>query len=250
MPKASDWVAQPEPSPVKRVRKLVAGESYFGLEARAFHAGAQRMLARIDGSRPEPARINVVSLGEDFSLLGSSRSALLTALLTEGLLQPDGDGSYQPTIRFNEYAQACVVWPLSRAGAQAVLARMAELADRINSAWIHNPYLIEAIAVSGSYMSRCDPINDLRIWLVVRRRRLDQERASVALTEQHAIRQISASVKALSSFIDVRAIKGRDGIPRPFAIVFEGREEMIEECDRARGPWWGQALATVAKLRR
>jgi len=142
---------------------LIADQCYFGLEARALHAGAQRALARMSAQAPDQARIDARILGQDFRLDAPASRALLQELLTGGLLYPDGNGGYRPTARFREYALACVVAPLSRARAKALIDRACGLAASNNADRASNPLRIKMVAVSGSYMSRRDQLSDLSL---------------------------------------------------------------------------------------
>ena len=120
-------------SSAANARRLIADEQYFGLEARELRAGAARALARISKQRPEPAWIDIHSPGNDFKLDDAlAGEALLSAFLTAGFLHPDGTGAYRPTDILREYAAACVVGPLPRARAKALIIRACRQAVRIN----------------------------------------------------------------------------------------------------------------------
>ena len=211
------------------VRRLVADQRYFGLEARALHAGAERVLTRVSAQAPEQARVDVHMLGEDFRLDAPATRALLQALLTGGLLYPDGNGGYRPTRRFREYALACVVAPLSRARAKALIDRVCGLAAHINADWTSNPLRIKVVAVSGSYMSRRDQLADLSLWLVLRRRPETRARHwRPSMSKDDALRQILEPIHALSSFIVVRIVADRQVVRRPFSVVFQANEDVVE----------------------
>jgi hypothetical protein len=227
-----------------KVRRLVAHQRYFGLEARAFHAGAKRTLERV--SAPAPERIDAHGLAEDFRLDAAAGGTLLRAFLTGGLLHPDGTGGYRATQRFREYALARVVVPLSRARAKALIDRARGIAARINADWARNPFLIKMVAVSGSYMSRRDPLRELSLWLVLRRR--PQPRAPrwrPPLDEGDALRQILAAMNSLSSFIVVRIVPDRRGVQRPFSVVFQANEDAIESSLPAWEKFrdWGASIS-------
>ena len=227
-------------------RRLVVYQRYFGIEARAFHAGAERMLARISARAPQPARISVRSLGEDFRLDPAASWTLLRALVAGKLLHGDGAGSYVATARFREYALASVVVPLSRARAKALVDTVCEIAARINADWDRNPYLIRMVAVSGSYVSRRDLLPELSLWLVLRRRPQPRERRWRSMIEKGtALRQIVAVVCAPSSFIRVRFVRDKQEVVRPFSIVYHTNEGMIEPSlptwERLRD--WGASIS-------
>jgi len=208
-------------------RRLVIDQLYFGVEARAFHAGAERMLKRISAHAPERARINVRTLGEDFRLDGAASWALLRALVAGKLLHPEGAGSYVATARFREYALASVVMPLSRARAKALIEEVSAIAARVNADWNRNPYVIKLVAVSGSYMSRRPRLPELSLWVVLRRR-LPQRRRRSTAEKDTAMRRIVAEVCAPSSFIRLRLVRDKEEVQRPFSVVYQTNEGVIE----------------------
>ena len=218
-----------------KTRRLIDGQRYFGLDALALHAGAGRVLERLAAQTPHHLRLDVRSLAEDFRLDAGATSTLLTALLVGGLMQPDGAGAYRPTRRFREYAAACVVKPLSRARAKTLVGRANQLAAKINADWTKNPYQIQKIAVSGSYMSRCDPLPELSLSLVLRRRvQVRGRRWRPSLTQKIALRQIAGAMKALSSFVVVHLTADVQAIPRPFSFAFAADEGQV---DHPMPPW-------------
>jgi len=228
-----------------KTRRLVVGQQYFGIEARAFHAGAERMLARISAHAPERTRINVRTLGEDFRLDGAASWALLRALVAGKLLHPEGAGSYIATARFREYAVASVVTPLSRTRAKALIEEVGAIAARINAAWNRNPYVIKLVAVSGSYMSRRDLLPELSLWLVLRRRLPLQRRRRSTVEKDIAMRRIVAEVCAPSSFIRVRLVRDKQEVQRPFSVVYQTNEGVIEPSVPAWGKLrdWGASIS-------
>ena len=194
-----------------------------------FHAGAERALARMSAQAPEQARIDVHMLGEDFRLDAPTTRALLQALLIGRLMYPDGSGGYRPTARFREYALAYVVAPLSRARAKALVDRVCGLAAHINADWTPNPLRIKVVAVSGSYMSRRDQLADLSLWLVLRERPETRARRwGPSMSKDDALRQIVRPITALSSFIIVRIVADRRAVRRPFSVVFQANEDVVE----------------------
>jgi hypothetical protein len=180
--------------------------------------------------------IDVRGLAEDFRLDAPATSALLSALVAGGLLRPDGEGAYLPTARFSEHAQRSVVMPLTRERARALVAKAAEIAERVNRVWASNPYQIETIGVSGDYMSRRDPLEELSLWLVLRHRQ--KRSAGAMLDKSEAVRQIGTAIKALSPFVCVRVVSDRQRIERPFAIVFEADEGVPEPKQPAWEKLW------------
>jgi hypothetical protein len=212
-----------------KLRRLVADRQYFGLEAPALRAGAERSLAHLSTRPPEQARIDVRSLGEAFRLDVPASWELLRALLMGGLLYPDGSGGYLPTRHFREYALACVVAPLSRGRAKALIERACGLAARINADWVGNPLQIGTVAVSGSYMSRLDQLSELSLWLILHwRRDARSQRAASSLSKDDALRQILEPMNALSSFMVVRIVADKQAVPRPFSVAFQAHEAVMD----------------------
>jgi len=210
-----------------RVPRLVANQRYFGLEARTLRDGAERALARIATQDQQQPQIDVRSLGADFGLDAAASLTLMQTLLAAGLLYPEGNGRYRPTTRFGEFARACVVEPLWRECARERIEAVRELCARINANWAGNPYQIDTVAVSGSYMSLRDPLPELALWLVMRPRpEAPGRRRNPQLKRSDAARQIVAALKALCSYIEVRIVADRQPIPRPFSVVFEFSEDM------------------------
>jgi len=229
-----------------KVRRLVADQQYFGIEARAFHAGAERMLARMSARPPEPTRISVRTLGEDFALDAAASWTLLRALLAGKLLHQDAGGGYVATARFREYALASVVVPLSRTRARTLIEAVSNIAAQINADWNRNPYLVKVVAVSGSYMSRRTVLPELSLWLVLRRRPQLRTRRWKPLVERDvALRQILAAVSAPSSFIKVRIARNTQDVQRPFSVVFKTHDDTFEPSlptwERLRD--WGASIS-------
>lgn len=226
-------------------RKLIAYQQYFGLEARAFHAGAERMLKRIPAQATRLARTNVRSLSEDFHLDAAAAGTLLRSFLAGGLLYPDGKGGYEVSERFREYALAQVIVPLTPSQAKEVINMAGRLAAAINAESNRNPFLIETIAVSG-YMNRRDLLSELLLWLVLRVRPQSrgQQRSTLLLDKNDAWREIKARMKGLNPVIVVRIVSDKQKVERPFSVVFQAADEVPEPPPRA---WeklrdWGASL--------
>lgn len=235
-----------------KIRRLIADQQYFGLDAKAFHDGAARTLARISAPGSEKPRIDVRSLGEDFRLDAAASWALLRAMLAGGLLLTDGPGSYRPAARFREYALANVVLPLSRSRARELIERVGKLAERVNDNWDRNPYRIKMIAVSGGYMSRSDRLPELSLWLVLHRRpEARTRRWRSPLGKSDALRQIAAAMRELSSFIVVHVVADRHAVQRPFSVVFQADDEFPDShahsWDRFRE--WGASISRRLHMR-
>ena len=211
------------------IRRLVADRKYFGLEAQALRAGAERSLARLAAMSPEEARIDVCSLSEDFGLDAAAGEALQREFLGGGMLQSDGAGRYRPTRLFRQYALACVIAPLSRARAKALIDQACGLAARINTEWVSNPYHIKMIAVSGYYMSQREQLSELSLSLVVgRRREAAAPGSSFAQSKEEALRHIVDALNALSSFMVIRIVADGQTVPRPFGVVFRRSNDVVE----------------------
>ena len=101
------------------VCRLIAGQRYFGLEARALHAGAKHVLTRIAAMAPGEARIDVNSVREDFCLDTPTSWTLIRTLLAGGLLFPNSGGGYRVTDQFLEHARARVVNRCRESGRRA-----------------------------------------------------------------------------------------------------------------------------------
>ena len=208
-----------------RPRKLIAHQRYFGLEARALRAGAERMLGRMSAQASGQTWINVRSIGEDFALDPTASGTLLRAFLAGGLLYPDGDGGYYATPLFREYALAQVVIPLSRSLARDLMNKACHVAAVFNADSRRNPFLIRRLLVSGSYMSRSNLLPELSLWIELRRRVQPQ---APLLDKEDALRQIKASISEVGSIVEVHLVTDDKNVPRPFSVVFECKEDPIE----------------------
>jgi hypothetical protein len=234
------------------VRYLVEYQRYFGIDARTFHDGVQRLRARMSMEGWQHVRIDAALLAAEFALEPVAGEVLLRTLVASGLLNPDGDGGHRPTARFREYALAPLVSPLSREGARATITRANVLAAQINATWAANPHRIDTIAVSGSFMSRSDPLPDLSFWLVLRDRPRSADRRSMPVpSEAGGLRQIAAALKALNPFVTVHVAAERNDVTRPFIVVYEWLEDAIppppSPLERLRR--WGATLNTRFALR-
>ena len=206
-------------------RRLIAGQSYFGIEASELRAGLARALARLSAQPADDARIDIRSLTEDFGIESGAGSELLGAFLTDGVLYPDGAGRYRPTRAFRDYSVARVVEPLSRERAKSLIGRSCRLAARINAEWAHVPLRIGMIAVSGGYMSCTEALTELTLSLVLGGRpEADAPADAPRLSREKAMREIVDAVKAQSSFLTVRVVSDRSVVQRPFGVVFEADE--------------------------
>jgi len=145
------------------------------------------------------------------------------------MLHPHGAGGYLPTRLFRQYALACVVAPLSRARAKALIDQVRGLAARINAEWVSNPYQIKMAAVSGSYMSQREQLSELLLSLVVGRcRETGTPGAPLLASKDEALRQIVDALHGLSSFIVVRIVADGQAVQRPFSVVFRRSQDVVE----------------------
>jgi hypothetical protein len=242
--------AKAEAHGAAKIRRLIADQQYFGLGAKAFHDGAERTLARVSKAAAEAVRIDVHSLGEDFRLDADASWRLLRVLLGGGLLLSDGPGSYRPTARFREYAQAEVVMPLTRKHAKGLLESARKIAERVNANWTRNPYQIRLILVSGSYMSRTERMSEVSLWLILRRRNEVRTRREDRMSKSDAMRQIAAALRELSSFLIVRVAQDRQGVPRPFSVVFEADDDFPDSTHSwGRFREWGASISRRLSLK-
>jgi hypothetical protein len=227
--------------------RLVADREYFGLEAEALRAGAERTLARLSKQSPEDQRIDVHTLSADFLTDAAGAAVLLSTFLAGGLLHPNGTGAYLPTRHFRQCALARVVAPMTRERAKSVIDRACQLADQINKEWTRNPFRIKTIVVSGGYMTRRKELSELSLSLGLSRRQ-EARTASSLTAEQRdeAGRQIVHAMGKLSSFITVRIVSERHAVPRPFSVVFQA-EQFVDETS---APAWGRLLDWSSALTR
>ena len=234
--------------PEGKTRRLIANQHYFGLAARVFRAGAERLEQRIAGEPRGATQVGLECLGADFLLGPRASLELLRAMLAGGLLIPDGTGYYRPTARFHEYAQAPLVAPLSRGRAKMLVEAVCDAAAQINADWIRNPFEVKTVAVSGSYMSRSDQLPELSVWLVLRPRGEQQTRRWRGMVSKGTgLRQILTAVNALSSFIIVRIVAHKNVVTRPFCVVFQATEAFDEAGVSAsqRIREWGASIGEL-----
>ena len=223
-------------------RRLIADQQYLGLDAKLLRGGAARTLARLSSHPAGHAWIDLRNLGDDFHLDAGASSALLSAMLAGGLLYPDGAGRYHPTRQFREYALATVVSPLPRDRAKGLIDRACKLASRVNTEWVHIPFQIDMMAVSGSYMTRRDQLSDLVLSIALHRRPVSRAANAVPPSKDDATRQIVEALQALSSFIVVRIVADQTKVQRPFSVVFQGvagapEKEAVERWDNKLRDW-------------
>jgi hypothetical protein len=206
-----------------KTRTLIAHHRYFGVDAVQLRTAAGRVLTRVVGMPPSRARVRADHLKRDFAVDTVEGDALLHELVDGGLLRPDADapGDFVLTDRFREFAAARIVEPLPRARARALVARACEVVRHINADSTRNPLLVEALAVSGSYMSRDSALTDLVLGAVVRSRGADRRaRWGRMANKQAGAQAIRTELMGLSSFVVVHFVTDQADLPRPFAIVY------------------------------
>lgn len=204
-----------------KTRTLVAHHRYYGVDAVHLRTAAVRVLSRVVGLPPGRARVREDHLRQDFAVNTVDGTELLHKLVDEGLLRRHEPADYEVTDAFRAIAVARVVEPLSRDKARQLVARAAEIAAEVNADWHRNPLEVEAIAVSGSYMSRDRELADLLLGVVVRHRSAERRsRWGRMANKQAGAQQIREALQALSSFVAVHFVTESAALPRPFAIVF------------------------------
>jgi hypothetical protein len=206
-----------------KLRTLLSHQRYFGMEPMALRHGAGRVLLRVAGLPPERARVSAQRLREDFGLDTTEGKAFVHQLVGGGLLEPHAErpGDYRLTERFVEFASARIVAPLPRVRAKQLLDQACRLAAEINEDWTRNPLAVEAVAVSGDYMSRQHQLAELTLWVVVRPRlRTRAPRWARMPTKPEGAIAIRNALRELSSFIVVHLVTGVSSLPRPFSVAF------------------------------
>ena len=206
-----------------KTRTLIAHQRYFGVDAVQLRTAAGRVLTRVVGLPAARARVRADHLKRDFAVDTVEGDALLHELVDGGLLRPDASapGDFELTDRFREIAAARIVEPLPRARARALVARACEVVRRLNAEWSRNPLMVEALAVSGSYMSRDPELTDLVLGAVVRSRGAERRARWGRIANKPAGAQaLRAELMALSSFVVVHFVTDQADLPRPFAIVY------------------------------
>lgn len=206
------------------VRTLVTQRRYFGLDAYQLRAATGRAAARIVGLPPDRARVSTKSLRQDFAVDTIACEALVSELVSEGLLKPDAGqhGDYRLTERFLQFASARVVHPLPRSRAKRLLSEACELAAHINDEWRHNRIEIIAIAAYGEYMSRDEKIAGLKLGIVVRSREPTwRTRFGRMTTRAQGAIEIRNAFRELSSFVRARLVTEMAILPRPFSVIYQ-----------------------------
>jgi hypothetical protein len=210
-----------------KVRTLVSHQRYFGMEPVALRHAAGRVMLRVAGLPPERARVSAQRLREDFGVDATEGDALVHQLVHGGLLEPHAEraGDYHITERFAEFASARIVAPLPRVRAKQLLDQACQLAGEINAEWTRNPLSIDALIVSGDYMSRQHELSELTLWAVVRPRlRMRAPRWARLPTKPEGADAIRNALRELSSYIVVHLVTGTSTVPRPFSVAFRAED--------------------------
>jgi hypothetical protein len=210
-----------------KVRTLVSHQRYFGLEPMVLRHAAGRVLLRVHGLPPERARVSAQRLREDFGLDPTEGDALVSALVDGGLLERHAErsGEYRITERFVEFASARIVSPLPRVRAKALIGEACHLAEQINAEWLRNPLEIEAIMVSGDYMSRQHELSELTLWVLVRpRARVRVPRWAQLPSKTEGASAIRHAMRKLSSFVVAHLVTETTSLPRPFSVAFHDHD--------------------------
>jgi hypothetical protein len=210
-----------------RIRTLCSHQRYFGMEPMALRHAAGRVLLRVHGLPPERARVSAQRLREDFGVDTTVGTVLVNDLVSGGLLEPHAEraGEYRITERFVEFASARIVQPLPRARAKVLLGEACQLASQINAEWTRNPLEIEAVMVSGDYMSRHHLLSDLTLWVLVRpRARVRVPRWAHLPSKSEGASAIRHALRKLSSFMVVHLVTEKASLPRPFTVAFHAED--------------------------
>jgi len=208
---------------IMKSRTLLAHHRYFGVDAMHLRAAAGRVLTRVVGLPPSRARVRAEHLKQDFAVDTVSGEALLSELVDGGLLRPHAEnpGEFEITDRFREFAAARVVEPLTRDRARALVARACDVARQVNAEWTRNPLEIEALAVSGAYMSRDRDLAELTLGVLVRTRDASRRsRWGRMANKQAGAQAMREEFQSLSSFVIVHFVTELAALPRPFSVVF------------------------------
>ena len=204
-------------------RTLLAHHLYFGVDAMRLRAAAGRVLTRVVGLPPSRARVRAEHVKQDFAVNTLEGEALLHELVDGGLLRPHAEspGEFEITDRLREFAAARVVEPLTRERARALVARACGIARQVNAEWTRNPLEIEALAVSGAYMSRDRDLAELTLGVVVRTRDASRRsRWGRMANKQAGAQAMREEFQSLSSFVIVHFVTELAALPRPFSVVF------------------------------
>jgi hypothetical protein len=207
-----------------KTRTLLAHQQYFGLEPTKLRVAAGRMMARFVGLPPERARVTSEQVRIDFGIDPDHTEQLVASLVGGGLLRPHPErrGEFAITPKLAEYAAARVIEPLVRPRAKMLLDRACMLAERINVEWVRNPLEIDALAVTGSYMTGAHHLTELMLGIVVGPRlKLRARPWAVSISRTEGAQEIRAAFHALSSFVSPHVVSRRTAIPRPFNIAWE-----------------------------
>jgi hypothetical protein len=205
-------------------RTLVTQQRYYGFEATQLLQSAARVLTRVAGLPPERARVSARHVQQDFAIDTVQAQALVDDFVEDGLLQRHTQhrGDYQLTPRFLEFASARVVEPMPRSKAKQLVTAACKLADRINAQWTRNPLEVDALAVSGSYMSRSAELSELTLGIIVRprpvARRFNWWRRA---NKSEGASEIQHEFREMSSFVNAYIAIDTQGIMRPFSIIYK-----------------------------
>jgi len=203
---------------------LATNQRYYGFEPAQLLQCAARVLTRVSGLPPERARVTARNLQQDFALDTIQGRALVDEFVENGLLQRHAEYTHDfaLTPRFMEIAAARVIEPMPRAKARQIVAAAAKVAERINRQWTRNPLEIDALAVSGSFMSRSAHLPEITFGIVVRQRPMTRRwtlwRRSSKSDGASQIRQAFCS---LSSFVNAYVAIDSQGLIRPFSVVYK-----------------------------
>jgi hypothetical protein len=209
-------------------RTLSAQRRYYGMEPMQLLQATARVLTRVAGLPPERARVSGRSVQQDFALDTVQGQALVENFVEDGLLRRHAErrGDYQLTPRFLEFASARVVEPMPRAKARQLVSAASRLAERINAEWARNPLEVDALAVSGSYMSRSAELPELTLGIIVRPRSAARRfRFFRRVNADEGASRIQNEFRDMSSFVNAYIAIDTQGILRPFSVIFKAEAQ-------------------------
>ena len=205
-------------------RTLVAHQRYYGFEATQLLQAAARVITRVAGLPPERARVSARNLQQDFALNTVQGQILVDDFVEDGLLRRHQahKSDYQLTPRFMEFASARIVEPMPRSKAKQLVSAACKVAERVNGQWSRNPLEIDALAVSGGYMSRSAELSELTLGIVVRQRPVARRFRWLRRHDKHeGASEILQEFRELSSFVIAYLAIDTQGLMRPFSVIYK-----------------------------
>lgn len=233
-------------------RTLIAGRTYFGIEALLLQRGAERVVARV-GQSSTPVVTTIDSLQHDFQVGHDAAMKLAEALVHGGLLTalPQFEG-YGITERLREYAEAQMLAPLDHDAAKALLDRVLAMVAEINARWRANPIMVARVAVSGRYTDAASKVPELNVWAIVRLRPSTSRRIwTRQISKVDGAHEIRKALRTFGPMVNVRMVVDEASVERPFVCVFDADAGDGDHHDaRARFGDWSQRIGQLISTRR